>query len=148
MFLTLLISTLVDFTSTLMELVECADGLIQDAENLIKDFQFIMKSNDLILAKCWVLSARDYRQGVEKKSGQALAVQAKLYYEHAQEALDKVKEAVGLSDLQPQRNFGSWKCVFRRYCIKKASMIIRSHPDCHTFARYFSSRTSVLSLDP
>ena len=55
MFITLLISTLVDFTSMPMELVDCADGLIQHAENLIKDFPPIMKSNDRILAKSWVL---------------------------------------------------------------------------------------------
>jgi hypothetical protein len=55
MFLTLLISTLVDFTSMPMELVDCADGLIQDAEDLIKDSQSIMKSNDRILANSRVL---------------------------------------------------------------------------------------------
>jgi len=85
-----------DLRSTLMpmKLVEDADEILHHAEILFRDHQSIMRHDDRILAEDQIVNAWDHRHGVEQRRWPARAGQARLYFEHAQVALNTVKDAV------------------------------------------------------
>jgi len=80
-----------------MKLVKHADGMVQSAEVLFRNHQSIMRGDDRILAEDWILSAKKLRRGVERKLWLARVRQARLYFELARSALDKIKEAVEMA---------------------------------------------------
>jgi len=77
-----------------MGVVEDTDRLMQEAEVLFANKKSIMRSDYRVVAEDQMICAREFRQGIEKKSCVAKAKQAKLYSERAQMALDAVKQAI------------------------------------------------------
>jgi len=82
-----------------MKLVQQADELLQHAKILYETHKPIMRPDYRILAEDKMVSATDFRRGIEEKPwwDRGRAEQAELYLEHARMALETVKMAAGVA---------------------------------------------------